>query len=80
MKEPCRTCDERDRDFAGCRCQAFLLTGDAANADPACSRSPYHHLIQAAIDGAGQPVHGPRPVIRRQAGAVTTTAYRGGAR
>ena len=80
MKEPCRTCDERDRDFAGCRCQAFLLTGDAANADPACSRSPHHHLIQAAIDGAGQPVHGPRPVIRRQAGAVTITAYTGGAR
>ena len=30
MPEPCRTCDERDRDFGGCRCQAFALLGDAA--------------------------------------------------
>lgn len=57
MKEPCRSCTERERDFGGCRCQAFLLTGDAANADPACSRSPHHHLIQAAVDevAAGAP-------------------------
>ena len=32
MPDPCRACPERARDFAGCRCQAFALTGDAAAA------------------------------------------------
>ncbi|MBU2580643.1 MAG: pyrroloquinoline quinone biosynthesis protein PqqE [Alphaproteobacteria bacterium] len=45
MKEPCRSCDDREKDFGGCRCQAFLLTGDAANTDPVCSKSPHRHLI-----------------------------------
>ncbi len=27
MKEPCRSCPEKTRDFGGCRCQAYLLTG-----------------------------------------------------
>jgi pyrroloquinoline quinone biosynthesis protein E len=36
MREPCRSCPERFKDFAGCRCQAYLLTGDAANTDPVC--------------------------------------------
>ncbi|WP_111415399.1 pyrroloquinoline quinone biosynthesis protein PqqE [Billgrantia lactosivorans] len=48
MKEPCRSCDERHRDVGGCRCQAYLLTGDAAATDPVCSLSPNHHLIEAA--------------------------------
>ncbi|MGH8609727.1 MAG: pyrroloquinoline quinone biosynthesis protein PqqE, partial [Gammaproteobacteria bacterium] len=42
MKEPCRSCPERFKDFGGCRCQAYMLTGDAANADPVCSLSPNH--------------------------------------
>ncbi len=42
MKEPCRTCPRKEIDFGGCRCQAFALTGDAANTDPACSLSPLH--------------------------------------
>jgi pyrroloquinoline quinone biosynthesis protein E len=46
MREPCRSCPQRELDFGGCRCQAFLLTGDAANTDPACSLAPYrHHLV-----------------------------------
>lgn len=45
MPEPCRSCDEKERDFGGCRCQAFLLTGDADNADPVCSKSQHHGLI-----------------------------------
>jgi PqqA peptide cyclase len=49
MKEPCRSCPERSRDFGGCRCQAFLLTGDAANADPVCELSPHHALVTAAV-------------------------------
>jgi pyrroloquinoline quinone biosynthesis protein E len=42
MKEPCRSCDEKEKDFGGCRCQALMLTGDAANTDPVCSKSPMH--------------------------------------
>lgn len=49
MREPCRSCPEREKDFGGCRCQAYLLTGDAANADPTCTLSPHHGLIQDAI-------------------------------
>jgi PqqA peptide cyclase len=47
----CQTCDRRDIDFGGCRCQAFALTGDARAADPVCHLSPHHHVVeeQAAI-------------------------------
>ena len=49
MKEPCRSCDEREKDFGGCRCQAYLLTGDAANADPVCSKSPHHGQLAQLV-------------------------------
>ncbi len=52
MPEPCRSCDEKEKDFGGCRCQAFLLTGDAANADPVCAKSPHHDKILAAREEA----------------------------
>ncbi len=55
MKEPCRTCPEKVKDFGGCRCQAFMLTGDATNADPVCSLSPHHHIVTAAVERAQQP-------------------------
>jgi len=45
MPEPCRSCDEKARDFGGCRCQAFMLTGDAEAADPVCAKSAHHDLI-----------------------------------
>ncbi|MDP7562003.1 MAG: pyrroloquinoline quinone biosynthesis protein PqqE [Methylococcales bacterium] len=52
MKEPCRSCSEKSEDFGGCRCQAYLLTGDMYNTDPVCSKSPNKHLVQEAIDQA----------------------------
>jgi pyrroloquinoline quinone biosynthesis protein E len=52
MKQPCRSCPEREKDFGGCRCQAYLLSGDPANADPACELSPHHHLVQNAVEVA----------------------------
>ena len=48
MQEPCRSCSRRDQDFGGCRCQAFLLTGDVRAADPVCHLSP-HHLVVAEL-------------------------------
>jgi pyrroloquinoline quinone biosynthesis protein E len=47
MKEPCASCPRREQDFGGCRCQAFALTGDAAEADPVCHLSPRHEVITA---------------------------------
>jgi pyrroloquinoline quinone biosynthesis protein E len=48
MREPCRSCPEKGKDYGGCRCQAYLLTGEAANADPVCDKSPHHSLITEA--------------------------------
>ncbi len=48
LPEPCRTCNDRDKDFAGCRCQAFALTGDVAAADPTCSLTPSHQVVRLA--------------------------------
>lgn len=48
MAEPCRSCERREIDWGGCRCQAFLLAGDAARADPVCALSPDHGVIEAA--------------------------------
>ena len=54
MPEPCRSCDRRELDFGGCRCQAFLLTGDAARTDPACHLSPDHEIVADAVRAAGE--------------------------
>ncbi|WP_411829851.1 pyrroloquinoline quinone biosynthesis protein PqqE [Rahnella aceris] len=52
MPEPCRSCSEKEKDFGGCRCQAFMLTGNADNADPVCSKSEHHGKILAAREQA----------------------------
>ena len=49
MQEPCRSCDRRHQDFAGCRCQAFLLTGDAAATDPVCSLAPERNIVDTVL-------------------------------
>jgi pyrroloquinoline quinone biosynthesis protein E len=54
MREPCRSCPEKGKDYGGCRCQAYLLTGDAANADPVCDKSPHHSLVTDATARAGE--------------------------
>lgn len=53
MPEPCRSCDRRHQDFGGCRCQAFLLTGDARNSDPVCIKSPDHHRLAGFVAASG---------------------------
>jgi pyrroloquinoline quinone biosynthesis protein E len=50
MPETCRTCDRREIDWGGCRCQALALTGDAAATDPACALSPDHAKLVAAAE------------------------------
>ncbi|MDX2257967.1 MAG: pyrroloquinoline quinone biosynthesis protein PqqE [Hyphomicrobiaceae bacterium] len=68
MKEPCRSCPRKETDYGGCRCQAFALTGDAANTDPACSLSPLHAewAKVAEVESHDAP---PEFVFRRMGGA-----------
>jgi len=65
MPEPCRSCDERGRDFGGCRCQAFALVGDAAATDPACARAPQHQLVLDARRRAETRLEAPPIRLRR---------------
>ena len=50
MQEPCRSCPERGKDFGGCRCQAWLVAGDPAAADPVCGLSPHRGLIDRVVE------------------------------
>lgn len=43
MQEPCRSCDKKGLDLDGCRCQAFMLAGDAAASDSVYAKSPRRH-------------------------------------
>jgi len=62
MPEPCRSCDRRAEDFGGCRCQALLLTGNAAATDPACSLAPAHHIVEAALAEANSSAAVSQPI------------------
>jgi len=55
MKEPCRSCPEREKDLGGCRCQAYMLANDPAMADPVCDKSPHHGVIVDIVDKAQTP-------------------------
>ncbi len=68
MPEPCRSCDRREIDWGGCRCQAFALTGDAAATDPACAKSPHHASMQAAAAATGTDA-----LVYRRIGGATVT-------
>jgi pyrroloquinoline quinone biosynthesis protein E len=47
MMEPCRSCARKEIDFGGCRCQALMLAGNAAEADPICRLSPHHGIVES---------------------------------
>ena len=55
MQEPCKSCDRRHLDFGGCRCQAFLLVGDAAATDPVCSLAPTRPKVDAILAAVNRP-------------------------
>ena len=50
MPEPCQSCEFREIDFGGCRCQAALLAGDAALTDPVCTLSPHHSSLKSFVE------------------------------
>ena len=68
MPEPCHSCERREIDWGGCRCQAFALTGDAARTDPACALAPDRAFLDRAReeDGAATTAD----FVYRQIGAV----------
>lgn len=66
MREPCRSCPERGKDFGGCRCQAYMLTGEAVNADPVCALSPHHARVTDAVERAKVAITVARPLVFRE--------------
>lgn len=52
MSDPCRSCPRKELDHGGCRCQAFAVTGDAAQTDPACILSPHHGTLRQVAETA----------------------------
>jgi pyrroloquinoline quinone biosynthesis protein E len=69
MQEPCKSCDRREQDFGGCRCQALLLTGDACATDPVCSLAPQRPKVDAILaeinnPSASQPISTPSWLYR----------------
>ena len=49
MESPCKGCDKRFIDYGGCRCQAYMLTGNMYATDPVCSLSPNHEKLLNSI-------------------------------
>lgn len=66
MKEPCASCEEREKDLGGCRCQAYLLANDPAAADPVCSKSPLHSVVTDAVQAAQQARPVEKPLVFRR--------------
>jgi len=73
MNDTCGNCGDRDKDHAGCRCQAFLVAGDAAATDPVCPKSPHRDRIDAMLQAAGAPRDDVAP-LRFVPGAATAGA------
>jgi len=65
MEEPCRSCPERFKDYGGCRCQAYLLTGNACATDPVCDLSPKHDIVLKIRQQAGKEIVKEYPLIYR---------------
>jgi PqqA peptide cyclase len=62
MREPCKSCELREIDFGGCRCQALAIAGDAREADPACSLSPHHaRMLTLAEQAQSEPMRRDQP-------------------
>lgn len=66
MKEPCASCEEREKDLGGCRCQAYLLAHDPAVADPVCSKSPHHGVVTNILERAQEARVPEMPLVFRR--------------
>ncbi|WP_433036863.1 pyrroloquinoline quinone biosynthesis protein PqqE [Actinomycetospora sp. CA-053990] len=70
MSDPCRSCERREVDLGGCRCQAFQLTGDMTRTDPVCVLSPDRHIIDEAVAAANDPAAEPVGAVPVGSGPV----------
>lgn len=61
----CQTCDRRDIDFGGCRCQAMAVLGDADAPDPVCRKSPGRSVLDRLLETEGSHVEAPQFTYRR---------------
>lgn len=59
MQEPCRSCEFKEVDWGGCRCQAFAFVGDMRATDPACSKSSFHAAFADTAHGEAAGAPGP---------------------
>jgi len=75
MPEPCRSCERRSLDFGGCRCQAFLVAGDASATDPVCSLAPAHHFVEEWLVRTNSPA-GARPNLTPAPQSAESWTYR----
>lgn len=55
LPDPCHSCEFREVDFGGCRCQAALITEDAAVTDPTCQFSPYREKLTRFVESSQKP-------------------------
>jgi pyrroloquinoline quinone biosynthesis protein E len=65
MPEHCKSCERKDIDFGGCRCQAMALVGDASATDPVCLKSPHRHVVDRRV------IESPPPPFRYRRGLPT---------
>lgn len=56
MSEPCKSCDRKEVDWGGCRCQAYALTGDPYATDPTCEKSPYRKVLDKPLSAVGKKI------------------------
>lgn len=80
MKEPCRSCDRKEEDLGGCRCQAYMLARDAEAADPVCPKSPHHGEVLAAVRRAEAGEVAAKPLVFRDPKASRRFVESGDAR
>jgi pyrroloquinoline quinone biosynthesis protein E len=73
MPEPCRSCEFREIDFGGCRCQAALLTGDAAVTDPTCLLAPHREKLTQFVESIQSAARAAAPFAADSADVVFRT-------
>lgn len=60
MPSLCQSCERRDVDFGGCRCQAMAILGKADAVDPVCQKSPGRAVLDDLLEvEASQVGHAP---------------------
>lgn len=65
LPELCQSCERREVDYGGCRCQAMAILGDAAAPDPVCRKSTGRAALDRLLMTETAQVDVPEFVYRR---------------